>query len=78
VHIFAHAVLAPLGLIVPAVFKALQGTQTRVDFQKYAAAPTSVPAIGSAFRDILFPPERHHSVASVAGFNIDFGFVVKQ
>src|SRR5690606_33588101 len=72
----SFAVVAAFG---PEVLRP-QGTEVTpggVTFEQHAAAVASVAAVGSAARDVRFPPEGDRAVTAAATLNVNFRFVVQ-
>ena len=71
----AFAVAAAVGFEFAVVAIAQQRVVVWIGFKVDAAAGAAIAAGRSAARNIFFATERNTTVAAVAGFYIDFGFI---
>src|SRR6202041_1830311 len=75
--VLAHAIGALLGLEVLLIAIVDQGVQSIDHFDDHVAAASAIAAGGAAELDILLAAEGHAAVSTVAGADIDLGFVEK-
>ena len=57
--------------------KGNQAVELGVDAQHDVSAPAAVSAVGSTVRHVLFTAKAYHSIAPVAGFDVNFGLIEK-
>src|SRR5438552_9616518 len=75
VHFLTHAGLASGSAPVMPACKIKEGVLIRVGDKNNRSAVAPVTPIGATLRDVLLAPERDASVAAVAGFHVDDGFI---
>ena len=70
-----HAMLATLGLMAARIAKVHQGVQIGIGNGKHMATAPTIAAIGATELFVLFVPERHAAIATIASGNVDKGFI---
>jgi hypothetical protein len=76
-HVLPATVLSAFGLEMPAVTIVHEGSHPGIGKESDIAAPAAIPPIGASARDVLLPSKTHAAVTTVAGLDLNFGFINK-